>query len=78
MPQKAVQVFDREGHGADFFASLVLDQSPFVTWEKNVDAKKMEAIADDRLPYVVNFESKIKVGFTPRRTVFQKEINSNI
>jgi hypothetical protein len=54
MPQKAVQVFDREGHGADFFASLVLDQSPFVTWEKNVDAKKMEAIADDK--YISEFE----------------------
>ena len=59
MPQKAVQVFDRERHGADFFASLVLDQSPFVTWEKNVDTKKMEAIADDK--YTCEFELNSKL-----------------
>ena len=69
MPQKAVQVFDREGHGADFFAGLVLDQSPFVTWEKNVDAKTMEAIADDKYSTEFELNGKLYGVFEEDKTI---------
>ncbi len=45
-PQTPVQVFDREGHGAAFFAGLVAGNCPFVTWDKHVDPKKLAAIED--------------------------------
>ena len=54
LPQTPVQVFDREGHGADFFAGLVHNEIPFVTWEKHVDAKKLAAIEDSR--FTTEFE----------------------
>jgi len=54
MPQTPVQVFDREGHGTDFFAGLVKDKIPFVTWEKHVDAKKLEAMEDSQ--FTTEFE----------------------
>ena len=44
IPQHPVQVFDREGHGFDFFASLIDGKTPFVTWEKHIDTQKLAAI----------------------------------
>lgn len=41
-----VMVFDREGYGAPFFYSLIDNKIPFVTWEKNVDSKKLMALDD--------------------------------
>ena len=40
-------VFDREGHGAPFFSSLIENDVPFITWEKHVDSKKLMALTDD-------------------------------
>ena len=39
-------VFDREGHGAPFFNTLIENKIPFVTWEKHVDSKKLMEIDD--------------------------------
>ena len=39
-----VSVFDREGYDAGFFFRLVDEGKPFVSWEKNVDAKRLGAI----------------------------------
>jgi hypothetical protein len=38
-----VQVFDREGDGRGFFCALVAQQTPFITWEKNADHKRLLA-----------------------------------
>lgn len=46
IPSAAVQVFDREGNGVGFFSGLVKSNCAFVTWEKNVDAKKLAALDD--------------------------------
>lgn len=54
IPLKPLQVFDREGHGAEFFASLIDAQTPFVTWEKHIDTKKLEAVEDDK--FDIKFE----------------------
>jgi hypothetical protein len=39
-----LQVFDREGDGLEFFATLVTTQTPFVTWEKNADPERLRAL----------------------------------
>ena len=39
-----VRVFDREGSGNEFFADLVREKVPFVTWEKHADADKLAAL----------------------------------
>jgi transposase len=39
-----VRVFDREGSGNEFFANLVQEGIPFVTWEKHADAAKLAAL----------------------------------
>jgi len=39
-----IQVFDREGHGLDFFSRLVEQGIPFITWEKYADKKRLEAL----------------------------------
>lgn len=44
VPCQPVRVFDREGSGNDFFASLVKEEIPFVTWEKHADANKLAAL----------------------------------
>ena len=48
IPQQPVHVFDREGHGFDFFASLIDSKTPFVTWEKHIDTEKLAAIDDSQ------------------------------
>ncbi len=40
-------VFDREGHGASFFNSLIENNIPFITWEKHVDSKKLMKLTED-------------------------------
>ena len=42
--EKPVKVFDREGDGAGFFSGMVRNENPFVTWEKNSDSKKLNAM----------------------------------
>lgn len=54
IPQQPVQVFDREGHGFDFFASLIDSKTPFVTWEKHIDTQKLAAI--DVNQFSIKFE----------------------
>lgn len=41
-----VQIFDREGTGLAFFAALVAQQTPFITWEKDADAAHLRALAE--------------------------------
>jgi hypothetical protein len=41
-----VQIFDREGTGLAFFAALVAQQTPFITWEKHADAAHLRALAE--------------------------------
>jgi len=46
LPEPPVMVFDREGHGAPFFYQLIDAEVPFVTWEKHMDAQKLNALDD--------------------------------
>ena len=53
-----VMVFNREGDGAGFFSGLVLEEIPFVTWEKNTDAEKLAAIEDNKFEKEITFNGK--------------------
>ena len=53
-----VSVFDREGYDAGFFFRLVSDGKPFVSWEKNVDAKRPGAIEAQRFATDFTFNAK--------------------
>lgn len=58
VPQKPIMVFDREGSGEDFFASLVKEGIPFVTWEKHADANKLAALEDSSFVTEFSFNDK--------------------
>ena len=53
-----IAVFDREGYDSSFFSKLVKAEQPFVTWDKNVDKKSLEAIADERFTIQFQFNGK--------------------
>ena len=55
---KPVMVFDREGYGAAFFHSLIDGEIPFVTWEKHIDTKKLEAFDDQHFKEEFEFNGK--------------------
>lgn len=46
LTESPIMVFDREGYGAPFFNNLIKNEIPFVTWEKHVDSKKLQALDD--------------------------------
>jgi transposase len=56
LPEMPVMVFDREGHGCEFFYNMIQAGIPFVTWEKNTDKEELDAIKEER------FELELKVN----------------
>jgi len=58
LPEKPINVFDREGYGADFFWGLVQEKIPFVTWEKHIDSKKLALIEEDKFTEEFEFNDK--------------------
>jgi len=47
LSETPIMIFDREGHGAPFFNTLIENEIPFVTWEKHVDSKKLKELPAD-------------------------------
>jgi hypothetical protein len=58
LPARPIAVFDREGYDSGFFSQLVKAEQPFVTWDKNVDTKGLEAMADERFTIALSFNGK--------------------
>ena len=58
IPGGVVKIFDREGHGAEFFFKLVSNKDLFVTWEKNIDSKKLAALDEDLFIEAFEFNGK--------------------
>jgi hypothetical protein len=54
-----VMVFDREGYGAEFFYNMIQGEIPFVTWEKNTDKEKLDAIEGERFELELEFNGKL-------------------
>jgi hypothetical protein len=55
---RPIAVFDREGYDSGFFSALVSAKQPFVTWDKNVDTTRLEAIAEERFTSDFQFNGK--------------------
>jgi hypothetical protein len=68
VPHQPVMVFDREGSGEDFFASLVKKGIPFVTWEKHADADKLAALEESRFVTDFCFNDKQYGAFEEEKT----------
>ena len=66
--RQPVMVFDREGSGAEFFASLVKEGIPFVTWEKHADADKLAALEESRFAAEFIFNGKQYGVFEEEKT----------
>jgi hypothetical protein len=58
LPARPIVVFDREGYDSGFFSKLIKAEQPFVTWDKNVDKKCLEAIADEHFTTQFRFNGK--------------------
>jgi hypothetical protein len=58
LPEKPINVFDREGYGAGFFWTLVQEKIPFVTWEKHIDPKELALIEEDKFTEKFEFNNK--------------------
>jgi hypothetical protein len=56
--QAPIQVFDREGHGVEFFSRLVDNDIPFATWEKHADKKRLDAIKEEAFTHSFEFNAK--------------------
>lgn len=54
-----VMVFDREGYGAEFFYNMIQAEIPFVTWEKNTDKEKLDAIKEERFELELEVNGKL-------------------
>ena len=67
--QIPVQVFDREADGATFFYTLHKEQVPFVTWEKYVDTRTLEALADEMFTDDFEFNNKTYRIFEGEKTL---------
>jgi hypothetical protein len=66
LSERPVSIFDREGHGAPFFSSLVKSKTPFVTWDKHVNTSQLESIPD--ADFIEHFEFNDK-----EYSVFEKD-----
>jgi len=53
-----IQVFDREGHGVDFFARLVNQRIPFITWEKHADTQRLMGLGAERFTHTLELNGK--------------------
>ncbi|MCP4936316.1 MAG: helix-turn-helix domain-containing protein [bacterium] len=58
LPARPIAVFDREGYDSGYFSKLVKAGQPFVTWDKNVDTKRLGAIPDERFTIRFEFNGK--------------------
>ena len=69
LPACTIMVFDRECYDAGFFSRLVLDGIPFVTWQKNVNAKEMAAIDDKKFKEEFEFNGKSYAVFEDEKII---------
>ena len=58
IPEGPIMVFDREGSGKAFFWGLIQAECSFVTWEKNIDKKKLDAIGAEQFSGSFTFNTK--------------------
>jgi len=70
-----VMVFDREGYGAEFFFSLSENKISFVTWEKNIDTQKLEALEDEHFHEEFKLNGKLYRFFEGKKNFIHTQKN---
>ena len=72
-----IQVFDREGHGTEFFYRLTTNEIPFATWEKHADKKRLDAIDDEAFTHHFEFNGKGYRIFEESKPMVHKWVEEN-
>lgn len=75
--QVPIQVFDREGHGVEFFSRLVDNDIPFATWEKHADKKRMDAIEEEAFTHGFEFNGKGYRILEEKKPMVHKWVDEN-
>ncbi|MDA3938554.1 MAG: hypothetical protein PF693_04495 [Spirochaetia bacterium] len=75
IPEGPIMVFDREGSGRAFFWGLVQAECSFVTWEKHVDKKKLDAIGAEQFSGSFTFNTKEYSVFEEKKQFEYKQDN---
>ena len=73
LTESPVMVFDREGYGAPFFSNLIENKIPFVTWEKHVDLKELNALEDSSFNESFEMNNKSYSIFEGEKTFTLKQ-----
>jgi hypothetical protein len=73
LTESPIMVFDREGYGAPFFSNLIENKIAFVTWEKHVDLKKLNAIEDSSFKESFEMNNKSYSIFEGEKTFILKQ-----
>jgi len=68
-------VFDREGSGKSFFLELINSKCSFVTWEKNIDKQKLDAIEPTCFLHDFTFNNKEYSVFEGNKNYAHKQDN---
>ena len=76
IPEKPIMVFDREGSGIGFFSELVLNNVPFVTWEKNAPKKELSLLDDSLFCDEFEFNGKQYSVFEGDKILTYKDKNA--
>jgi len=61
-------IFDREGHGAEFFHDLIEQGIPFVTREKHIDTQKLDTLDAECFGEQFEFNGKVYRVFEGEKT----------
>ena len=69
LPCSAVMVFDREGSANSFYSKLVLAESPFIAWQKNINTEKLAAIEDSKFDEPFEFNGKSYKVFEDKKII---------
>jgi len=72
IPAGSVMVFDREGSGVEYFSRLVRGKIAFVTWEKNIDTKKLLKLKDELFTKKLEFNGKVYSFFEEEKSFVYK------
>lgn len=72
--QTPVHIFDREAYGAEFFYDLYQGHVYFVSWEKHVDARRLEAFSPDMFTDAFEFNGNTYRIFEGEKT-FTDQLN---
>jgi len=73
LEETPIMVFERECYGGEFFNSLIENKIPFVTWENQIDSKKLNKIKDKEYSDKFEWNGKDYKLFEEEKEFFVEE-----